>query len=668
MKITDLLDPRSISLDAAPTSKSETLDKVVELMAASGKLSDVEAFRKQVYAREEESTTGIGEGIAIPHGKCDAVKKPGLAAMVIKNGVDFDSLDGEPVTLLFLIAAPNTKDNVHLDVLSKLSVLMMDENFSDSLRNASSVEDFLSIIDKADAEQAGIDERLAVDSGEEAADTNGENAAQAGGQEIQAQKVGAETEQTAGPKILAVTSCPTGIAHTYMAAEGLEKAARAKGWKIKVETRGSAGAKNVLTAQEIEAADCIIVAADAQVPMDRFDGKRVIECQVSDGISKAPELLERAASGEVPVYHAASSGNSSPAKAASGGKSGSVGHQIYTQLMNGVSHMLPFVVGGGILIAIAFLIDGFSVDMNALPLDQRVNFGTITPLAAWFKNVGGVAFGFMLPILAGFIAMAIGDRPALAVGFVGGMIASQGKSGFLGALAAGFIAGYLILALRKACENLPEALEKIAPVLIYPVVGVLLIGLVMSFVVEPVMGAINMALNNGLSSMGGSSKLILGFVLAAMMAIDMGGPFNKAAYVFGTAAIASGNYDIMAAVMIGGMVPPCAIALATILFKNKFTKEEREAGPTNFIMGLAFITEGAIPYAAADPLHVIPACLIGSGIAGAISMIFRCTLMAPHGGIFVFPVVGNPLYYVLALVVGTIVSTFLLGVLKKKVE
>lgn len=667
MKITDLLDPRSISLDATPTSKSETLDKAVELMAASGKLSDVEAFRKQVYAREEESTTGIGEGIAIPHGKCDAVKKPGLAAMVIKNGVDFDSLDGEPVTLLFLIAAPNTKDNVHLDVLSKLSVLMMDENFSDSLRNASSVEDFLSIIDKADAEQAGIDERLTAGSGEEAADRNGENAAQSGGQEIQAQKAGAETEKTVGPKILAVTSCPTGIAHTYMAAEGLEKAARAKGWKIKVETRGSAGAKNVLTAQEIEAADCIIVAADAQVPMDRFDGKRVIECQVSDGISKAPELLERAASGEVPVYHAASSGSSSPAKAASGGKSGSVGHQIYTQLMNGVSHMLPFVVGGGILIAIAFLIDGFSVDMNALPLDQRVNFGTITPLAAWFKNVGGVAFGFMLPILAGFIAMAIGDRPALAVGFVGGMIASQGKSGFLGALAAGFIAGYLILALRKACENLPEALEKIAPVLIYPVVGVLLIGLVMSFVVEPVMGAINMALNNGLSSMGGSSKLILGFVLAAMMAIDMGGPFNKAAYVFGTAAIASGNYDVMAAVMIGGMTPPCAIALATMLFKKKFTKEEREAGPTNFIMGLAFITEGAIPFAASDPLHVLPSCIIGSALAGALSMAFQCTLMAPHGGIFVFPVVGNALMYLVALAAGTVVSALLLGVLKKKV-
>ncbi len=648
MKITDLLDPRSVSLDAAPASKSEALDRAVELMAASGKLSDVEAYRKQVYAREEESTTGIGEGIAIPHGKCDAVKQPGLAAMVIKNGVDFDALDGDPVTLLFLIAAPNTKDNVHLDVLSKLSVLMMDENFSDSLRNAKSVEEFLSIIDKADAEQADIDERLAGGAEETPAETAAETKADA-----------------AAPKLLAVTSCPTGIAHTYMAAEGLEKAARAKGWKIKIETRGSAGAKNVLTQAEIDAADCIIVAADAQVPMDRFDGKRVIQCQVSDGISKAPELLERAVSGEVPVYHSASGGQKT--QGATAAKSGGVGHQIYTQLMNGVSHMLPFVVGGGILIAIAFLIDGFSVDMNSLPLDQRSNFGTITPLAAWFKSVGGVAFGFMLPVLAGFIAMAIGDRPALAVGFVGGMIASQGKSGFLGALAAGFIAGYVILLLRKACEKLPEALEKIAPVLIYPVVGVLCIGLVMSFVVEPIMGAVNIALNNGLTSMGSSSRLVLGFILAAMMAIDMGGPFNKAAYVFGTAAIASGNYDVMAAVMIGGMTPPCAIALATILFKKKFTKEERESGPTNFIMGLAFITEGAIPFAASDPVHVLPSCVIGSGVAGALSMLFNCTLMAPHGGIFVFPVMGNPLPYLLALVVGTAISTILLGVLKKNV-
>lgn len=657
MKITDLLDKRSISLDAAPASKSEALDLAVELMAASGKLSDVEAYRRQVYAREEESTTGIGEGIAIPHGKCDAVKKPGLAAMVIRDGVDFDSLDGEPVTLLFLIAAPNTKDNVHLDVLSKLSVLMMDEAFSASLRNAETVEQFLSIIDQADEDQADIDERLAAGT-----EKNG-NTVQTDEASGAAMAEGTDAQT---PRLLAVTSCPTGIAHTYMAAEGLEKAARSRGWHIKVETRGSAGAKNVLTEQEIAEADCIIVAADAQVPMDRFDGKRVIECQVSDGISKADELLEQAAAGTVPIYRAAAGSISSSAQ--KNGKSGSVGHQIYVQLMNGVSHMLPFVVGGGILIAIAFLIDGFSVDMNALPLDQRSNFGSITPVAAWCKNVGGLAFNFMLPVLAGFIAMAIGDRPALAVGFVGGIIAYQGKSGFLGALAAGFLAGYVILGLRKLCSRLPEALEKIAPVLIYPVVGVLVIGLAMSFVVEPVMGAVNMALNQGLSSMGGTNKVILGFVLAAMMAVDMGGPFNKAAYVFGTAAIASGNYDVMAAVMIGGMTPPIAIALATMLFKKKFTKEERDAGPTNFIMGLAFITEGAIPFAASDPVHVLPACLIGSGVAGAMSMLFGCTLMAPHGGIFVFPVMGNPLFYLVALVVGTAISTVLLGVLKKDIE
>lgn len=657
MKITELLDKRSISLDAAPASKSEALDLAVELMAAGGKLSDVEAYRRQVYAREEESTTGIGEGIAIPHGKCDAVKKPGLAAMVIRDGVDFDSLDGEPVTLLFLIAAPNTKDNVHLDVLSKLSVLMMDEAFSASLRNAETVEQFLSIIDQADEDQADIDERLAAGT-----EKNGNTVQtdEASGATM------AEGTDAQAPRLLAVTSCPTGIAHTYMAAEGLEKAARSRGWHIKVETRGSAGAKNVLTEQEIAEADCIIVAADAQVPMDRFDGKRVIECQVSDGISKADELLEQAAAGTVPIYRAAAGSISSSAQ--KNGKSGSVGHQIYVQLMNGVSHMLPFVVGGGILIAIAFLIDGFSVDMNALPLDQRSNFGSITPVAAWCKNVGGLAFNFMLPVLAGFIAMAIGDRPALAVGFVGGIIAYQGKSGFLGALAAGFLAGYVILGLRKLCSRLPEALEKIAPVLIYPVVGVLVIGLAMSFVVEPVMGTVNMALNQGLSSMGGTNKVILGFVLAAMMAVDMGGPFNKAAYVFGTAAIASGNYDVMAAVMIGGMTPPVAIALATMLFKKKFTKEERDAGPTNFIMGLAFITEGAIPFAASDPVHVLPACLIGSGVAGAMSMLFDCTLMAPHGGIFVFPVMGNPLFYLVALVVGTAISTVLLGVLKKDVE
>jgi len=636
MRITDLLDKRSISLDAAPADKKATLDMAVELMAKSGKLMDVEQYRAQVYAREEESTTGIGEGIAIPHGKCDAVKTPGLAAMVIKNGVDYDSLDGEPVTLLFLIAAPNTKDNVHLDVLSKLSVMLMDENFTTSLRNAKSVEEFLQIIDAADESAKSIDDRLS--------DT------------------GITTEEKKGFKLLAVTSCPTGIAHTYMAAEALEKAARAADCQIKIETRGSAGAKNVLTAEEIEAADCIIVAADAKVPMDRFNGKKVISCQVSDGIGKADQLVKQAMSGNVEVFH----GESSETTTAVTGKE-SAAHKIYTQLMNGVSHMLPFVVGGGILIAIAFLIDGLSIDINALPADQRGNFGTITPVAAMFKNIGGVAFGLMLPVLAGFIGMAIGDRPALALGFVGGMMAANGKSGFLGALVAGFLAGYLILGLRKICDKLPDAIEKLAPVLIYPVVGILIMGLAMNFVVEPIMGGINTGLNNFLSGMGDSSRIVLGLILGGMMAIDMGGPFNKAAYVFGTAAITAGNYDIMAAVMIGGMTPPCAIALATLLFKNKFTKEERDAGPTNFIMGLAFITEGAIPFAASDPLHVLPSCIIGSALAGALSMAFHCTLMAPHGGIFVFPVVGNAVMYLVALVAGTVVSALLLGVLKKKV-
>ena len=641
MRITDLLDARSILLNASPKSKNEALDQIVDLMVKSEKINDKEAYRKQVYAREEESTTGIGEGIAIPHGKCDAVTKPGLAAMVVKDGVDFDSLDGEPVTLMFLIAAPNTEDNIHLDVLSKLSVLLMNEEFTESLRNAKTVEEFMNIINDADEKEAGIDERLAGADEESTAE-----------------------ETTGKVKILAVTSCPTGIAHTYMAAEGIEKAAKAKECAVKVETRGSGGAKNVLTAKEIEEADGIIVAADAQVPLDRFDGKKVIICQVSDGISKADELVDRVINGDVPVYHAA---NGAEVKESNSGKSSGIGHQIYTQLMNGVSHMLPFVVGGGILIALAFLIDGLCVDMNALSAADRGNFGTITPVAAQLKTIGNLAFGLMLPVLAGFIGMAIGDRPALALGFVGGMLAANGKSGFLGALVAGFVSGYLILLLRKLCDKLPEALEKIAPVLIYPVFGILGIGLLMNFAVEPIMGAINTALNNGLTGMGGSSKIVLGLILGGMMAIDMGGPFNKAAYVFGTAAIAAGNYDIMAAVMIGGMTPPCAIALATLLFKNKFTKSEREAGPTNFVMGLAFITEGAIPYAAADPLHVLPSCIVGSAVAGALSMAFGCTLMAPHGGIFVFPVVGNALMYLVALVVGTVISAVLLGVLKKKV-
>ena len=637
MRITDLLDKNSISLNAAPADKKETLDLAVELMAKSGKLSDVEKYREQVYAREEESTTGIGEGIAIPHGKCDAVKAPGLAAMVIKNGVEYESLDGEPVTLLFLIAAPNTKDNVHLDVLSKLSVMLMDENFTTSLRNAKSVDEFLQIIDAADESAKSIDDRLS--------DT------------------GITTEEKKGFKLLAVTSCPTGIAHTYMAAEALEKAARAADCQIKIETRGSAGAKNVLTAEEIEAADCIIVAADAKVPMDRFNGKKVISCQVSDGIGKAEQLVEQAVNGNVEVFH----GENGEAKAAVTGKE-SAAHKIYTQLMNGVSHMLPFVVGGGILIAIAFLIDGLNVDINALPADQRSNFGTITPIAAMFKNIGGVAFGLMLPVLAGFIGMAIGDRPALALGFVGGMMAANGKSGFLGALAAGFLAGYLILGLRKICDKLPDAIEKLAPVLIYPVVGILIMGLAMNFVVEPIMGGINTGLNNFLSGMGDSSRIVLGLILGGMMAIDMGGPFNKAAYVFGTAAITAGNYDIMAAVMIGGMVPPLAIALATFFFKNRFTKKEQQTTFTNVIMGLSFITEGAIPFAASDPLHILPACVAGSAVAGALSMFFNCTLIAPHGGIFVIGVISNPLGYLFALAVGSVVGMFGLALLKKPLK
>ncbi len=634
MRITELLDKRSIRIDGAPKSKNEALDQMVELMAKSGKINDLEAYRQEVYRREEEGTTGVGEGIAIPHGKGAFVDKPGLAAMVVKDGVDYDSLDGEPVHLIFLIAAPNTKDNVHLDVLSKLSVLLMDEDFSRALQNAKSPEEFMKIVDEADQEAPDLDEKLKAD----------------------------EATSEDQFRILAVTACPTGIAHTYMAAEGLEKAAKAKGCFIKVETRGSGGAKNVLTAEEIKNADCIIVAADTKVPMDRFNGKKLIEVQVSDGISKADKLIEQAMSGKVPVYTASENAEVSEKKAG-----GSKGHQIYMQLMNGVSHMLPFVVGGGILIALAFLIDGLCVDMTSLTAEARQSFGSITPVAATLKSIGNLAFGFMLPVLAGFIAMSIADRPGLAVGFVGGAIAANGKSGFLGALVAGFLAGYLILLLKKLFEKLPEALEKIAPVLLYPVFGILIVGLVMTFVVEPPIGALNTALNTALTNMSGSSKVLLGIIVAGMMAVDMGGPFNKAAYVFGTASIAAGNYGIMAAVMIGGMVPPCAIALASLLFKDKFTKTERESAPTNFIMGLAFITEGAIPFAASDPLHVIPACVIGSGLAGALSMAFNCTLMAPHGGIFVFPVVGNPLMYLAALAVGTVVGAMMLGVLKKKI-
>ena len=609
MKIRDLLAAESIQLSGTAAGKQEALDKMVDLMAKSGKINDVETYRKGVYAREEESTTGIGEGIAIPHCKSDAVDRPGLAAMVLPDGVDFDSLDGEKVDLIFLIAAPNTKENVHLDVLSKLSVLLMDEDFTKNLRSAKTVEEFLSIIDAAEAEKDAEEEKKEETKAAEAAEAPAE-----------------------GTKfILAVTGCPTGIAHTYMAAEALEKKAKELGYRIKVETRGSGGAKNVLTKAEIAEADCIIVAADTQVPMDRFAGKPVIQCKVADGISKAEELLTRAAEGHVSIYQA----GGVKEEAEDEGKD-SVAHQIYKHLMNGVSHMLPFVVGGGILIAIAFLIDGFGVDLNSLPLEERSNFGTITPMAAMFKSIGGVAFGFMLPILAGFIAMSIADRPGLAVGFVGGAIAANGTSGFLGALVAGFLAGYIVLLLKKICNKLPDSLEGTKPVLIYPLLGVFIIGVLMTYVIEPPIGALNTMINSGLEGMNGASAILLGALLGGMMSVDMGGPVNKAAYVFGTASIAAGNYNIMAAVMVGGMVPPIAIALATIFFKKKFTEDQRKAGPTNFIMGLSFITEGAIPFAASDPLHVLPACAIGSAVAGALSMAFNCTLMAPHGGIFVF--------------------------------
>lgn len=639
MTIRDLLAAESINLNGTPAGKTEALNQCIDLMAKSGKIADVEKYRKGVFAREEEGTTGIGMGIAIPHCKSDAVTKAGLAAMVVKDGVDFESLDGTPAKIIFLIAAPNTEDNVHLQVLSKLSVMLMDEQFTNSLINAGSVDEFLNIIDSAEKAK---DEKEAAKEAKEPVEVKKDDVF-----------------------IVAVTACPTGIAHTYMAAEAIEKKAKELGYQVKVETRGSAGAKNVLTDDEIAKATGVIVACDTNVPTDRFDGKKVIECQVSDGINKTEELVKRIAAGDAPVFKA--SGKKEASHSSIGGKE-SIGHQIYKHLMNGVSHMLPFVVGGGILIAIAFLIDGFSVDLNSLPADQRANFGTITQGAALFKGIGGTAFGFMLPILAGFIAMSIADRPGLAVGFVGGSIAANGTSGFLGALVAGFVAGYIVNLLKKIFSKLPESLDGVKPVLLYPLLGIFLVGIIMQFVVEPPIGALNIAINNGLNGLNGASAVVLGVLLGGMMSVDMGGPVNKAAYVFGTASIAAGNYNIMAAVMIGGMVPPLAIALATIFFKNKFTAEERKAGPTNFIMGLSFITEGAIPFAASDPLHVLPACVVGSAVAGGLSMAFGCTLMAPHGGIFVVPTIGNPLMYLVALVIGSFIACGLLGLLKKKVS
>ena len=626
MKITELLSKNSILLGAAPKSKEEAIDTLVDLMEKGDKLNDREGYKKGVLEREASGTTGIGEGIAIPHAKVAAVKNPGLSSMTVPKGVDYESLDGEPSKLFFMIAAPAEGGDVHIEVLQRLSMLLMNENFRNDLLNAKDVDTYLDIIDKAEREKFA----------EEYADEK------------------PASQSTGGYDVLAVTACPTGIAHTFMAAENLATKGKEKGISIKVETNGSGGAKNVLTAEEIKNAKCIIVAADKKVEMARFNGKKVIVTKVADGIHKADELLDRAMAGDAPIFQAEGGAEEQTQEKGKGL------HTVYVDLMNGVSNMLPFVIGGGILIALAFLFDNYEIN--------PANFGSNTPFAAFLKQVGDGAFAFMLPVLAGFIASSIGDRPALAVGFVGGFLAKEGGSGFLGALAAGFIAGYLILALKKAFDKLPQSLEGIKPVLLYPLCGIFLIGAIIIFIINPIVGAINTALFNGLNSMGSSSKILLGIILAGMMSIDMGGPINKAAYVFGTASITEGNYEMMAAVMIGGMVPPLAIALATTFFKNRFTEAERKSGVVNYIMGLSFITEGAIPFAASDPLHVIPACAIGAAVSGGLSMFFNCTLMAPHGGLFVLPVIGNSIMYLLSLVIGSVVGTALLAVLKKPIQ
>lgn len=637
MKITDLLKRESVELSGTPESKGQAIDQMVELMAKGGNISDLQRYKEGVLKREEEGTTGIGEGIAIPHAKTDAVSAPGLAAMLVPQGVDYDALDGQPVHMIFLIAAPNTEDNVHLEVLSRLSMLLMDDEFRTNLLDAADVTEFLAYIDEAERK------KFPEEYGEEKQEQN---------------------QPEEGYRVLAVTACPTGIAHTYMAAESLENKAKEMGISIKVETNGSGGAKNVLTPEEIEQCECIIIAADKEVDMPRFDGKPVITTKVANGIHKAEELLTEATSGKVAVYHNASKESGS----GFGGEEESLGRKIYKALMNGVSHMLPFVIGGGILIAMAFLFDGAHAG--------TAEFGMGNPFSGFLKQVGDISFGMMFPILAGYIAMAIADRPALMPGIVGGLLAKSGmtmaaeeagwvSSGFFGALIAGFAAGLIMLGLKKILEKLPKALEGTKPMLLYPFLGIAAMGALMVFVVNPPVGAFNEWLNQMLASMGESSRVLLGAVLGGMMAIDFGGPFNKAAYVFGTASIASGQFGIMAAVMAGGMVPPIGIALATLLFKNRFTKSEQQTVATNFIMGLSFITEGAIPFAASDPLRIIPPCIVGSAVAGALSMLFGCGSRAPHGGIFVIGIIDNPLLFLAAVAVGSVVAMLGIVLLKK---
>lgn len=637
MRIVDLLQPAAIELHARVDSKQAAIDRLIRLHETAGNLRDAAVYREGILAREAEGSTAVGDGVAIPHAKSEAVKTPALAAMTVPDGVDYGAPDGKPSTLLFMIAAPQDGE-AHLEVLARLMTLLMDEELRASLLRADSAEAFLRAIDQK--ETARFEERPPAD---------------------------VSADKPSSYRLLAVTACPTGIAHTYMAAEALEKQAREMGYALKCETDGSGGAKNVLTPEEIAAADGIIIAADREVEMERFDGKRVLRARVSDGIHKPEELIEKVLRGDAPVYR-----YQGERRGTDSGDEG-LGRRLYKHLMNGVSHMLPFVIGGGILIALAFLID------TVAGAPQNADFGSYTAAAAFFKNVGGVAFNFMLPVLAGFIARSIADRPGMAVGFVGGMLATLGNtfaapagdslavSGFIGALVAGFVGGGIVLLLRKGFSFLPKSLEGIKPILVYPLLGILLMGAFMC-AVNPVVGWLNTAITDGLNSMGATSKVLLGAVLAGMMAIDMGGPFNKAAYVFGTAAIASGSYDVMAAVMIGGMVPPLAIALCTTFFKNRFTADQRKSGIVNYILGLCFITEGAIPFAAADPLRVLPSCIVGSAVAGGLSMAMGCTLRAPHGGAFVFPVVGQVGWYILALAAGSLVGMALLALLKRPLD
>ena len=659
MQITDLLKPQSVLLNADPVTKADAIYTLGELMEKGGNLIDKGEYLAAVFAREESGSTGLGDGIATPHAKSAGVKEAGLAAMVVPHGVDFEALDGQPSRLFFMIAAPEGAADTHVEVLSQLAMMVIDPDFKEALIAAPTVERFLELVTAK--EQGNFDPSVEgyikqPESQETPSITDAIEAKATEAIEKVAPKISVDNPYY---DVLAVTGCPTGIAHTYMAAESLERKAKEMGISLKVEKNGASGVKDALTAEEIAHAKCIIVASDRQVEMARFNGKPMIQTKVANGINKAEELLTEAMAGTAAVYQASAADREAAEIAASA--SDSVGRQIYKHLMNGVSHMLPFVIGGGILIALAFLFDIFD------PANPK-NFGSGTPLSAFLMQIGGASFGFMLPVLAGYIAMSIADCPGLVAGFVGGLLANQGGSGFLGALIAGFAAGYLVLLVKKLVSGLPQALEGTKPVLFYPVLGVLFIGLAITFVINPPVSALNHWLMDSLQSMGTTSRVLLGLIFGAMMSVDMGGPVNKAAYVIGTGALATGEYGIMAAVMAGGMVPPLAIALCTTFFPSRFTEAERKSGITNYIMGLSFITEGAIPFAAADPVRVLPACIIGAGTAGALSMFFECTLRAPHGGIFVVPTIGNPLLYLASIAIGSVVACFILALVKPSLK